>query len=84
MPKELEDICERKVIFLTAVKKEQLDNFHSVFTVMKIITDTTLISTYCSTFDEEKDKGHMSRLIEDVNEDRDENLSLVSTQFCKH
>nr|GMC60970.1 putative transposase [Ipomoea batatas] len=56
-------VAKKDVNEILIVKKEQFKNFNSAFTVVKVIADLELVSTYCSTLDVEHDNDLLSNMV---------------------
>lgn len=74
IPRELEGLYKKKILFKVYVKVEQLDNQRSAFTVMKIVLDPNLIATYFGSFEDLDDIDQISKMV--VGDDN-ENVNRV-------
>ncbi|XP_031120411.1 replication protein A 70 kDa DNA-binding subunit E-like [Ipomoea triloba] len=62
LPNEILSLCSMTLIWKIAVRKEQFDNLHNAFGVMKIINDTKLIDSYCPELLDNFDNDPTSKL----------------------
>nr|GMC73742.1 replication factor A protein 1-like [Ipomoea batatas] len=69
IPKEVHDLFGLNLIFRIAVRKEQFQNLHNAFQVMRIINDVDLIEKHVPELMQGRDKGHSSKLELELRED---------------
>ncbi|XP_031099674.1 uncharacterized protein LOC116003874 [Ipomoea triloba] len=62
LPNEILSLCSMTLIWKIDVRKEQFDNLHNAFAVMKIINDTKLIDSYCPELLDNFDNDPTSKL----------------------
>nr|GMD78561.1 replication factor A protein 1-like [Ipomoea batatas] len=69
IPKEVHDLFGLNLIFRIAVRKEQFQNLHNAFQVMRIINDVDLIEKHVPELMQGRDKDHSSKLELELTED---------------
>nr|GMC71758.1 replication factor A protein 1-like [Ipomoea batatas] len=69
IPKEVHDLFGLNLIFRIAVRKEQFQNLHNAFPVMRIINDVDLIEKHVPELMQGRDKDHSSKLELELTED---------------
>ncbi|XP_031104573.1 replication protein A 70 kDa DNA-binding subunit A-like [Ipomoea triloba] len=62
LPNEILSLRSMTLIWKIAVRKEQFDNLHNAFAVMKAINDTKLVDSYCPELLESFDNDPTSKL----------------------
>lgn len=50
MPKELDELVDKKVIFKVQVRPIQIRGFEGTYSVMKLTIDQTVVEKYCGEF----------------------------------
>ncbi|XP_019190884.1 PREDICTED: uncharacterized protein LOC109185354 [Ipomoea nil] len=83
IPREIEGLCGRILLFKVSVKKEQLKNFNSAFPVIKVVTDPAMLSTYCSMLELEQDKDHILRMVDATTDKEDAEMELSFADEAK-
>nr|BAF64710.1 putative transposase [Ipomoea tricolor] len=62
IPREIESLVGLAMLFRIAVRKEQFDNLHNAFAVMKVMNDPKLVSVYCPELLDKPDKDLTSEV----------------------
>ncbi|XP_031096444.1 replication protein A 70 kDa DNA-binding subunit B-like [Ipomoea triloba] len=62
VPSEIESLVGLAMVFRIAARKEQFDNLHNAFAVIKVMNDPKLVSVYCRELLEAPDKDLTSEL----------------------
>ncbi|XP_031131934.1 uncharacterized protein LOC116033321 [Ipomoea triloba] len=74
IPPEIESLIGMQMIFKISLKMEKRRGPTSAFNVMQVLRDEELVSTYCTSFNDQPEKDLMSMMIEEDDDDEESDL----------